>query len=893
MIKKLVLLTSALLFAQACQPPAQKGGESTSQETQEAKKGQEEQSQQITSVAQLAEQLLVKHSLITNRHSDCDPNQTDGKCYLAQLSLSVPSSSTIDNWSLYFSNMSPVQKDHSETFDIEHINGDLHKLSPNQNFTGFRAEQEYTLPYVAGFWMLSNSDRMPNYYLVDENSGKAFVIASTQPVIDADSGLEILPHAVPLSLKDEHFKRTESDNSPRATAEYLYSQNSNTNVVDVSDEILPTPKSVEVLEGGERLDFTQGISLEVNGVEHSSITAALERLALLGVNQVAQGVPVSINVNAELGAEAYELAVLKDQVKIVSGDEAGAFYALQSLASGLNPKDLTLAQMVIKDAPRFEFRGMHLDVSRNFKSKDFVLQVLEEMGAYKLNKFHFHLADDEGWRVEIEGLPELTDIGAFRCHDLTEQNCLLPQLGAGPERDNPTNGYYSIADYKEILAFAKARHIQVIPSMDMPGHSRAAIKSMAARHQTLMQQGRSAEAKQYLLHDVEDSTQYSSVQFYNDNTINACMPSAYDFIDKVVDELAQMHAEVGTPLTRYHIGADETAGAWIESSACKELLENNVMGIESAEDIAAYFIEKVSRLLAKKGIEAAGWNDGMGHTKISRMPESVQSNAWSPLMWNGHQSAHEQANRNWDLVVSSPDALYFDFPYEADAHERGYYWAARRINSRKLFSMMPENLPAHAEYWLDRQENPYVADDRLKKDADGKVINAPLKEGIRFHGMQGQLWSETVRTDRHASYMIFPRLYALAERAWYQAPWEVPYNYDGALYSQDTAHFSPAARQAQARDWQRFANVIGQKVLPEADRKGLFYRLPTAGGKIENSRLRLNSIYPNLPLQYRVNNGPWLDYHSEVEIEPEAVVEIRTMNQSKSRSSRALRLNAE
>ncbi|MDC2889540.1 family 20 glycosylhydrolase [Psychrosphaera algicola] len=110
---------------------------------------------------------------------------------------------------------------------------------------------------------------------------------------------------------------------------------------------------------------------------------------------------------------------------------------------------------------------MHIDVSRNFKSKEFVLSVLDQMAAYKLNKFHFHLADDEGWRVAIPGLPELTDVGAFRCHEATEKNCLLPQLGVGPNRDSKMNGYYSFEDYKEILAYAAKRHIQVIPSMDM------------------------------------------------------------------------------------------------------------------------------------------------------------------------------------------------------------------------------------------------------------------------------------------------------------------------------------------------------------------------------------------------------------------------------------------
>ncbi len=191
------------------------------------------------------------------------------------------------------------------------------------------------------------------------------------------------------------------------------------------------------------------------------------------------------------------------------------------------------------------------------------------MAAYKLNRLHLHLADDEGWRVEIAGLPELTDIGARRCHDPSERTCLLAQLGAGPDPSTPVNGYYSRADYIEIVRAAQARHIQVIPSFDMPGHSRAAIKAMEARAARLRAEGKpEAEAGRYLLSEAGNKSVYSSIQHYTDNTINVCLDSAYAFLGKVVDEMAVLHAAAGQPLTRYHIGADETPGAWSASPAC-------------------------------------------------------------------------------------------------------------------------------------------------------------------------------------------------------------------------------------------------------------------------------------------------------------------------------------
>lgn len=828
------------------------------------------------SAEQFASSLEITYQVVTNRSDDnCDKSQTDGLCFQAQLHLQSDVDFVATDWQIYFSNMAPVQQESSELFDITHVNGDLHRITPTDKFDRFVARESYSINFTAGFWHLSQTDMMPNYYLVVGNS-PAITITSTIPVISEQTGLELLPHSVALSLQDKHFKRTKDDLTQPATASWLFKQNqASYKSVEVSSSILPTPKKVTVFNESGLLDLAAGIDVSYHDIEPKTVLAALSRLDKFGVKQQAGGVNLDIELAQDLAPEGYNLTLLKDQIKIQAGSGTGAFYALQSLASLLMPDSLQVPLMRVEDEPRFAFRGMHLDVSRNFKSKQFVLKLLDQMAAYKLNKFHFHLADDEGWRVEIPDLPELTQVGAFRCHDLTEQNCLLPQLGVGPHRDSAANGYYSIADYKEIVAYANARHIQVIPSMDMPGHSRAAIKSMAARFNNLMAEGKTQQAKQYLLHDVEDSTSYSSIQFYNDNTINACMDSSYDFIAKVIDELALLHVQAGQVLSKYHIGADETAGAWIESPACKSLLAGNVMGIEKAEDIAAYFIEKVSAMLAQRGIQAAGWSDGMGHTAVERMPNKVQTNAWGPLMWDGHKSAHEQANRGWQVVLSSPDVLYFDFPYEADANERGYYWAARRINTRKVFEFMPENLPAHAEVWLDRQDKNYQANN-----------DTPLKQGRTFHGMQGQLWSETVRTDEQASYMIFPRMYALAERAWHKASWEMEYDYQAKTYSLGTEFFSQQAKQLRLSDWQRFANVIGKKVLVKAELEGVFFRLPTPGASITEGLLTMNSIFPGLKLEYRVNKGQWHEYKQAVEVEGE--VEVRSISPIHNRKSRTL-----
>ena len=252
----------------------------------------------------------------------------------------------------------------------------------------------------------------------------------------------------------------------------------------------------------------------------------------------------------------------------------------------------------------------------------------------------------------------------------------------------------------------------------------------------------------------------------------------------------------------------------------------------------------------------------------------MQSNAWDVLFWGGHEKVHELANRDWQIVISSPDVLYFDFPYEADPKEHGYYWASRHTNTEKVFQFMPDNLPAHAEIWLDREDNPYRADDRQSKLAKGKT----------FYGIQGQLWSENTRTDSMAEYKIFPRLYALAQRAWHKADWAVPYNYQGAQYSQDSNQFDEKRAALRDEQWRIFANIIGQKALPKLEADQVFYRLPNVGAIIVDGELRANVAFPGLVIEYQVANGAWKTYQHPVNVSGD--IKLRSRSFDGKRSSR-------
>ncbi|MDG5901186.1 beta-N-acetylhexosaminidase [Shewanella xiamenensis] len=848
---------------------------------------------------QFGDTLGVSYRVLTNRpDNNCDKAAAEGRCFVAEIDFVPGVDLQGHDWAIYFSQMRPVQTVEGKEFSITHIKGDLYRIAPTETFSGFNKGVKKTLRFRGELWQLSETDAMPNYYIVAGDLSPV-VIASTQVQQDPDTRMEVRPYVEPFTDMVKQYRRTDADKLVPATPAQLFSNNKNVSE-DASlavNTIIPTPQKVTIHSHDKAVSLTSGITLDVASVlspsaENQSfkteqVAAALERLARLGVKESDQGLVVKLSWRQ--GVESsYLLDIKPDGIKIAAGDAAGFSYALSSLASVIDVQDLRVNAMTIEDSPRYPFRGMHIDVARNFHSKAMIFALIDQMAAYKLNKLHLHMADDEGWRLEIDGLPELTDIGSKRCHDLEETTCLLPQLGSGPFAESSVNGFYSKQDYIDILKYADARQIQVIPSMDMPGHSRAAIKSMEARYRKLLAQGKPTEAKAYLLSDAADTTVYSSVQYYNDNTLNVCMESTYQFVDKVIDEIAKLHQAAGQPLTRYHIGADETAGAWKQSPECLSFVANNDKGVKSIEDLGAYFIERISNQLAEKGIEAAGWSDGMSHVRPSYMPAKVQSNIWDVIAYKGYEHANQQVNNGWDVVLSNPEVLYFDFPYEADPKEHGYYWASRATNAHKVFSFMPDNLVANAEQWTDLQNLPFEADDRARIDEKGKK-SGPREQGKNFAGLQGQLWSETIRSNDTVEYMIFPRLLMLAERAWHQAEWEVPYQYQGALYNQSTGHFTAAMRDAQAQSWQQMANTLGHKEFIKLDKAGIDYRVPTVGAEIRDGKLFANVAYPGLKIEWRQTSGQWQSYQAGQAVT--APVEIRAIAADGIRKGRSLIVN--
>ena len=394
---------------------------------------------------------------------------------------------------------------------------------------------------------------------------------------------------------------------------------------------------------------------------------------------------------------------------------------------------------------------------------------------------------------------------------------------------------------------------------------------MEVRYHRLMAAGQPAAAERYRLVEPGDTTRYRSIQNYDDNTLNVCRENTYRFLDAVIDAIAAMHRAAGAPLTTYHIGADETAGAWSQSPACKAQMART--GQQPAQ-LGAGFIERVAGDLAKRGITVAGWSDGLGHTDAARMPAKVQTNIWGGIFTGGVKEAHDQINRGWKAVLSMPDVAYLDMPHAPDPMEHGYDWGTRGTDSFKVFAFMPENLPANAALMTDIKSHPAVVGD-----------DEPIRGGRTIAGLQAQIWSETVRSDAQVDYMLFPRVLAIAERAWHRASWEPAYT-PGAQYAWGDPRID---RTALERDWRGFAGRLGAQ-LPALDRAGVAYRLAPPGARVIDGRLEAIAELPEERIEYRDAAGSWKRYTGPVAVT--GPVTVRTRSPDGRRAGRAVMLGA-
>lgn len=849
----------------------------------------------------LATNLEMSFDIVTNdaleEGIDCANLKADyGACNLVNIKLTNRGETKdLKDWSIYFHSIRPVLAVNNSAFTITHVTGDLHKLEPTKEFKGFLHNKTHTIPIVSESWQTTYSDFMPRSFITARDA-VAKNIASTDT---EDTQLFVQG----LDKKNSVFSK--NDNNVAATAESRYENNSDIFNEDISSAILPTPKHVDVT--GNQISIKHGLALDSLSFSSDTYKAILDQVNTLGIQNHSDGLPVDVvfkDNKTNQHKDDYHLIVTDKGIEITAHSEAGAFYAMQSLFNLYNPNNPdTLPEIEVVDSPRFEYRGFMVDVGRNFHSKESIKKTIDQMSAFKMNKLHLHLSEDEGWRLEIPGLPELTDVGSQRCFDLDERECLLPQLGSGANSDNFGSGYFTKEDYVEILKYAKARKVDVIPELDMPAHSRAAVVSMEARYHKYIEQGKQEKAEEYRLLDPQDTSNVTTVQFYDRKSfINPCLQSSKRFVTKVISEVQRMHNEAGMPLTTWHFGGDEAKNIKLgngfqdindqpvsgkgridltkqhkpyeESPVCNAMIESGE--IESEDALLSYFAEEVSKILDKQGITTfQAWQDGLKYSEGSKdfATENTRVNLWDTIYWGAGSKANELVNDGYEVVVSNPDFIYLDMPYEVDKYERGYYWATRATDTRKILGFSPENLPQNAETAVDRNGNAYTS--------------SGTQESESFHGMSAALWSETIRTDEQYEYMAFPRLLAVAERSWNQGNWEIDYKPD-VTYSNTSGKTD---LNELNQEWNRFSNILGQRELAKVELRGINYRVPVPGAKIVDGILSMNTPFKGSVMEYSFDGKNWQRYTDKQKPRVKETVYLRSLSPSGDRSSRVISIS--
>ncbi|WP_321965170.1 family 20 glycosylhydrolase [Paraburkholderia sp. J7] len=728
-------------------------------------------------------------------------------------------------WALYMHSIRRILAIDNAAISWRHITGDLYALSPQRGAFSLAPGQRIEVPFVGEYWYRRYSDVLPRAYVVVD--GAAPIVLKANNTDDETQYVESLPpsadSAAAFLQTPAQLQRARAESSPPSAER-------------IAARAIPAVVREQAGVGDVQIG---GVALGLPDLPGGQLAALQARASALGLT----GAPMQITgrlaphtLPADIAVSGgYRLIIARDGVSIDAFDAPGLYYAVQTLFSLTPAGGGRVPALTIEDAPRYTHRGMMVDLARNFRHPATLQRLIDQMSAYKLNRLHLHLSDDEGWRIQIPGLPELTDIGGQRCHDPGETRCLIPQLASGPNNESG-GGYLSRADYIALVRYAADRFIEVIPEIDMPAHARAAVVSMEARYRKLHSQGDEQGANEYRLLDPQDTSNITSVQFYDRRTdLNPCSDGARRFAGKIIGEIAAMHREAGAPLSIWHFGGDEAKnillGAgfqardggdpakgridlaaqdkpWARSPWCAALIRQG--RVASVDELPTMFAIDVSRLVSANGIGAmAAWQDGLKHASGPQdfATSSVMVTLWDTLFWGGADTAQSWSQKGYRAVLALPDYLYFDFPHTIDPHERGYYWGSHATDSFKVFSLAPDNLPQNAEIMPDRDGNPF--------EVTGTGA-AP-----RVEGMQGQAWGEVMRNDRLFEYMVYPRLLALAERSWHRAPWELPYRAGERYKLGDTDKVDKAAL---ARDWAEFMSVVQARELAKLQRSGAVVR---------------------------------------------------------------------
>jgi hexosaminidase len=489
--------------------------------------------------------------------------------------------------------------------------------------------------------------------------------------------------------------------------------------------IIPEPASLIQKPGEYKFNSSISISADQN-------SAAIKKTAdWLKEKLSVTGLPVSVigekgniqlvlnkSANSTIGKEGYTLVSSSDGIIINANEPAGLFYGIQTLLQ-LMPAAVESKSIVrninwavpfveISDYPRFGWRGLMFDISRHFFNKDQIKQYIDAMVKYKYNLLHLTLSNDEGWRVEIKALPKLNSTGSWNVKRVGTFGDFIPPTDSEP-RDY--GGYLTYEDVKELVQYAKDRYVNILPEIDVPGHSLAAIASYPELSCT-------PGADKYRVRSGEKIMEWPpSGHFYGliDNTLCPANEKVYEFLDKVFTEVAQLF-----PFEYIHMGGDETArNFWEKTPAIKELMKREKL--KNLDEVQSYFVKRVEKIINSKGKKMIGWDE--------ILDGGLAPNA-AVMSWRGMKGGIDAAKMGHEVVMSPTTYAYIDY-MQGDKIIEPPVYASLRLNKTYEFEPVPEGV-------------------------DAKYIK----------GGQANLWTEQVYNMRHAEYMTWPRGFSIAETVW-------------------------------------------------------------------------------------------------------------------------------
>lgn len=578
---------------------------------------------------------------------------------------------------------------------------------------------------------------------------------------------------------------------------------------DTNMGIIPAPVSVQKNTGSFILDKT---TLLISGRPENAKAVDLLHafivskggFALREAKTVEPGhraVVISSDGADQLPEEGYKISISKDRL-LITGKGAGLFYGVQSVMQLLPDKkeDKIMVQNgEINDYPRFKYRGLHLDVSRHMYPVSFIKKYIDLMAQSKLNNFHWHLTDDQGWRIEIKKYPKLTSIGGSRNGTIIGHH---PGVGTD---DQVYKGYYTQDEIKDVVAYAAARYINVIPEIEMPGHASAAIAaypqlSCFPDRDTFIdpttpwagtRKGKQVQQTFGVFKDVFAPTEYT-----------------FKFLEDVLDEVITLF-----PSKYIHVGGDECPkDYWKESSFCQELIRKN--NLKDEHGLQSYFIQRIEKYLNTKGRSIIGWDE--------ILEGGLAPNA-TVMSWRGVEGGIASAQQKHDVIMTpATNGLYFDHQQSDSPDE-------------------PLSIGGLAPYTKVYNYEPVP-----------EVLTPDQRKYIT--GVQANLWTEYIERPAKVEYLILPRIYALSEIAWSPASRKNLKNFSEERLPLHLARLD----QKDTNFW--VPSPIGQeeKVL-NGDRFNIELKAPVAGAKIyytlDGSRPSVSTSVYSEPIKINVPKG--------------------------------------